>query len=137
MKSARVRWQVSPEKEQLPDGVDALEQTLVEQFTKKLHHEIEFALIFQLSLIHGRVIHPEYLLKYGVKEVHPDGSWLYKYHGMPLVRVTPPTFKRHDNSKDTHWKVECLPINEHKASKIGFPTCWQGCHRKTASPALA
>jgi hypothetical protein len=124
MKDLKARWQVSPEKERLPDGVEALEEAFVEQFTKKLHHEIELALMFQLSLIHGRVVSPDYLLKYDVKEVHPNGSWLYKYHGMLLVEVTPPSYKLADGLVNTRWKVECLPIDEHKATTIGHPECW-------------
>ena len=125
MKDAKLTWQVAPERELFPDEAQVYEDSFIELFTNRLHQEIDLALKFQLSLIHGRVIDEEYLRAYGVKEVHPNGVWLYKYHGMPLVEVTPPHFDLRDDYVNTTWKVRCLPIDELKAARIAQPSCWR------------
>jgi len=118
MKRRPVRLSANFEMNTRPYSGSAIEETFIARITKRLYHEIELALIFQLSLIYGRVISPEYLLTYGVKEVHPHGIWLFKYHGMPIVRVTPPSFRTCDGSTNACWKVSCLPLNKQKLQRL-------------------
>lgn len=117
------------------DGVGAaFDTSYIDQFSKSLQEQIELALIFQLSLIHGRVISPAFLRSYAIKEVHPNNnSWLYKYRGIPLVQVTPPSFKLLDNFADAYWKVECLPFNAQEAARIGPSACWRDWQRSPIS----
>lgn len=114
-------WRVCSEKLLSPDqqNVTSYEQEALDQLTIQLHEDIELALRLQLSFIESHVIGEGEISTYGIKEIHPDGRWLYKWKGIPLVEVTS------EPSMKLVWKIRCLPLNPRKVGKANGHGCWR------------